>query len=190
MSRHFLNRLRDRLEPRQCKNQRLTLSLLELDNLRLWLQFLNQARAGISMNLLTHRSPTNIRISDSCPYGMGGFTWRGTAWRLRIPEGSAMYGNHTVNNALEFLAMAVTIWLMILEADGPLECFLGLGDSMSAIGWLFRSSSLRGNSIYTQAVALIARKLTTLLIEWHHALFAQHLQGALNVVADQLSFTH
>jgi hypothetical protein len=96
------------------------------------------------MNLLTHRSPTNIGISDSCPYGMEGFTWRGTAWRLRIPKGSAMYDNHTVNNVLEFLAMAVTIWLMILEADGPLECFLGLGDSTSDIGWLFHLSSLWG----------------------------------------------
>jgi hypothetical protein len=37
MSRHFLNRLRDRLKPRQRKNQRLTLSPLELDDLQLWL---------------------------------------------------------------------------------------------------------------------------------------------------------
>jgi hypothetical protein len=133
----------------------LTLSQVELDDLTTWLHFLDNARTGISMNPLTHRTPTNIGISDSCPYGLGGFTWHGRAWRLCIPPESLLYGLHTANNALEFLAMVVTVWLMVIESPEQFQCFLGLGDSTSVIGWLFHSVSLKGNSSYTVAVTII-----------------------------------
>ena len=85
--------------------------------------------------------------------------------------------------------MVVMIWLMIIESTEPYQCFLGLGDSTSAIGWLFHSSSLRGNSSYTVAVTIMARKLARILMDADHCLFGQHLPGSLNTVADQLSFT-
>ena len=78
---------------------------------------------------------------------------------------------------------------MVLEATEPFQCFLGLGDSTSAIGWLFHSSSLKGSSSYTAAVTIMARKMAGLMMEADHCLFGQHLPGSLNTVADQLSFT-
>jgi hypothetical protein len=186
LSRHFLGRLYERITPARPKQQQLTLTQVELDDLKTWLHFLDNARTGISMNLLTHRTPTNIGISDSCPYGLGAFTWQGTAWRLRIPPGSPLYGLHTANNALELLAMVVTVWLM---ATKLFQCFLGLGDSTSAIGWLFHSASLKGSSSYTMAVTIMARKMAVILMKADHCLFGQHLPGSINTVADQLSFT-
>jgi hypothetical protein len=159
LTHHFLGRLYARITPAKPKRQQLTLSQVELDDLGTWLHFLDSARTGISMNLLTHRTPMNIGILDSCPYGLGDFTWQGRAWRLRIPTESPLYGLHTANNALEFLAMVMTVWLMVIEVTEPFQCYLGLGDSTSAIGWLFHSSSLKGNSSYTVAVTIMARKM-------------------------------
>jgi hypothetical protein len=87
----------------------LTLSKAELAELELWLEFLKQAWSGISMNLLTIRRPSRIRVSDSCPYGLGGFSWTGRAWRLQILTTSPLYGDTAANNFLTFLATMVTI---------------------------------------------------------------------------------
>jgi hypothetical protein len=86
LSRHFLGRLRQRLHINQSARQHLSFSKDELADLQLWTKFLHSAREGISLNSLTLRQPSQIGLSDSCPFGMGGFTWTGRAWRLRIPK--------------------------------------------------------------------------------------------------------
>jgi hypothetical protein len=90
---------------------------------------------------------------------------------------------------LEFLATVVTVWLMVIEAPEPFQCFLGLGDSTSVIGWLFHSASIKGNSSYTVAFTIIAQKMAGILMKADHCLFCQHFPGSLNTVAAQLSFT-
>jgi hypothetical protein len=158
----------------------------------LWTHFLSKARAGISMNLLTLRRPSQVGISDSCPFGMGGFTWTGRAWRIRIPPSSAIYGVSEANNVLEFLAMAVTIWIVILDCTArglTDECILSLGDNTSAIGWIFRSTRLPPDSPYYAPVQLIARKVALLVTESRQGLCSQHLKGGNNFIADWLSFT-
>jgi hypothetical protein len=82
---HFLGHLCQRLHFIRNNGQQITLNAQEIADLVLWTHFLSQARAGISMNLLTLRQPSQVRISDSCPFGMGGFTWTGQAWRICIP---------------------------------------------------------------------------------------------------------
>jgi hypothetical protein len=86
LSRHFLRRLYRRITQAKPKRQRLTLTQVDMADLNTWLQFLGKARAGISMNLLTHRTPTNIGILDSCPYGLGGFMWHKHHGNYRSPE--------------------------------------------------------------------------------------------------------
>ncbi len=192
LSRHFLGRLRQRLHFVKNNRQQVTLSTQEIADLVLWTHFLSHARAGISMNLLTLRRPSQVGISDSCPFGMGGFTWTGRAWRIKIPPSSAIYGMSEANNVLEFLAMAVTIWLNILDcaAQGlTSECILGLGDNTSAIGWIFRSTRLPPDSAYYAPVQLIARKIARLTTESRQCLCSQHLKGGSNFIADWLSFT-
>ena len=86
---------------------------------------------------MTVWKPTRLGFSDSCPFGLGGFSHTGRAWRLLIPSDCAFYGESEINNFLEFLAMVVTIWLIILEcaAKGSSEdCILALGDNTSGIG--------------------------------------------------------
>jgi hypothetical protein len=192
LSRHFLGRLRQRLHFIQNNRQEVTLSKHELADLSLWAHFLLSAREGISMNLLTLRRPSQVGISDSCPFGMGGFTWSGRAWRLQIPPSSTIYNVSEANNVLEFLAMAVTIWLIILDCDaqGLLdECVLSLGDNTSAIGWIFRSTRLKPESPYYEPVQIIARKVALLVTTSKQCLCSQHLKGSSNFIADWLSFT-
>jgi hypothetical protein len=192
LSRHFLGRLRQRLHFIRNNRQQITLSTHELEDLLLWTHFLSKARAGISMNLLTLRRPSQVGISDSCPFGMGGFTWNGRAWRIRIPTSSTIYGVSEANNVLEFLAMAVTIWIILLDcARSGLndECILSLGDNTSAIGWIFRSTRLPPDSPYYAPVQIIARKVALLVTESRQGLCSQHLKGGNNFIADWLSFT-
>jgi hypothetical protein len=191
MARHFLNRLRLRTEVRLHKNQQLTLNYEEVEDLKLWLKFLAMAYHGISFNRMTIRRPSRLGFSDSCPFGLGGFSLSGRAWRLRIPPDCAFYGASEINNLLEFLAMMINIWLIILDcqAEGALEeCILALGDNTSGIGWLFRSGSIKPASVYYAPVQMVARKLAALLIDSTHCLASQHLRGKKNVVSDLLSY--
>jgi hypothetical protein len=86
---------------------------------------------------MTIRKPTRLGFSDSCPFSLGGFTHKGQVWRILIPPDCAFYGESEINNLLEFLAMVVTIWLIIIEcaAKGSSEdCILALGNNTSGIG--------------------------------------------------------
>ena len=119
LSHHFLNRLRSRLE-RMCPthpNQTFCLTMDEIKAAELQVTFLAQARTGTSLNCLTLRQPWRVGISDSCPFGLGGFTWSRRAWRLMVPKNSPLHGDCIANNFLEFLAMVITIWLVLLECE-------------------------------------------------------------------------
>jgi hypothetical protein len=75
LSRHYLNDLRSRVEGnRKSRRQTLRLTGAEMADVELWQKFPRRAHQGISMNLLTLRTPTGIAWSDSCPFGLGGFT--------------------------------------------------------------------------------------------------------------------
>jgi hypothetical protein len=136
------------------------------------------------------RQPSRLAISDSCPFGIGGFLLEGRAWRIRIPESSPIYGRSIFNNFLEFLGMIVNIWLMCLEFTSRSECLLAAGDNTSAIGWLFRSSQIPKESLYYDAVQLGARKVAELVTESEHCLASQHIKGEMNVVPDLLSWSN
>jgi hypothetical protein len=184
--------LRLRTKHRLHKCQQLTLNHKELEDLQLWLHFLSRAHTGISFNQITVPKPTHLGFSDSCPFGLGGFTNKGRAWQLLIPRDCAFYVESEINNLLEFLAMVVTIWLIILECatdESSQDCILAFGDNTSGIGWLFRSGWIKPSSVYYSAVQLIARKLAALMIHSTHCLASQHLKGTKNTVADCISYT-
>ena len=81
----------------------------------LWSFYLEKAYEGISINRLVLRHPTQYTMSDTCTYGLGGFTSFGMGWRLKIDNRSLVYGNDTTNNALEFLGLVMTLWLLLLD---------------------------------------------------------------------------
>jgi len=195
LGRHFLTRARDHLSrcAQNRKKQRVPLPRETLLDLELWMAFLHRSSRGISMNLLVHRYPTQLAVSDACPFGIGGFLLgSGFAWRIQIPESSPIYNLDPANNVLEFLGMAVNFWLLILQMKAQNkrhECLLVLGDNTSAIGWIFRCSQMPSGSWYHKPVNKIARKLALLLLDSQHLLFTQHLRGVYNTVADILSYS-
>jgi hypothetical protein len=151
LARHFLTRFRELIDRNKPQNQQITISRqLGLDT-ELWERFLRKASQGISMNRITIRQPTKLAVSDSCPFGIGGFLLDGRAWRVRIPKSSPIYGQSIVNNFLEFLGMIVNVWLMCRAFNGRSEALLAVGDNTSAIGWMFRSSRIARDSLYYDA---------------------------------------
>jgi hypothetical protein len=189
-ARHFLSRLRSRIEPKYRKAKRvLKLSEDELSDLSLWIDILSTARSGISLNLLVTRQPDRICWSDACPFGIGGYGLDGHAWRIVVPEGSILRGHRSVNNLLEFLGMAVNIWLECTrQGKQQHACILAVGDNTSALGWLHRTSQLDPNGPAHRAHLLVARHIATLLMKYECCLGSQHVKGELNVIADLLSF--
>ena len=190
LSRHFINPLREKIDRRPfAKKRKVRLNQEEILDLELWKHFLGAAREGISMNLLTIRTPTAIAWSDSCPFGLGGYTLSGRAWRVRVGSEWSFRGEDAANNVLEFLGMAVSILLMIDEKEQhEFPCLLALGDNTSAIGWIFRSSRIGRESKYFKAVRFISRTIAKKSIEAKVLIHSQHIQGKLNDVADILSY--
>jgi hypothetical protein len=187
-SRHFLGRIRASLTPRRGKSTMIQLSEAAVDDLALWQQILTSANQGVSMNLLVTREPNRICWSDACPFGLGGYSLSGQAWRLQIPVGHPLRGHPGINNLLEFTAMVVNVWLECLASGNNQDCILAVGDSTSAIGWLFKSSGFDPSGTEYDAHLMVARHLASILIEHNCCLASQHIRGELNVVADLLSF--
>lgn len=94
------------------------------------------------------------------------------------------------NNLLEFLIMAISIWLSLIkskEMNVTNEMILILGNNTYAISWIFMSG-LNTKSICWNVVLFIARKIAELAIESKHFIDSQHLPGVLNFMSDWLSF--
>ena len=89
----------------------------ELYDVKLWQHLLKQAHQGISLNGIVLRHPTRMTFSDSCPLGLGGFTSKGRAWRLKVHPSSWTAFSCQASNVLEFLAMVITVWLFLLERE-------------------------------------------------------------------------
>ena len=95
----------------------LRLSKEEIEDVMLWDTLLEQAHKGISMNGLVLRNPTRMGFSDSCPLGLEGFTHGGRGWRLKLNPALSAHRNDVMNNVLEFLGMAITLWLSLIECE-------------------------------------------------------------------------
>jgi hypothetical protein len=188
LARHFLSRIRAARNARSNKKSRIKMDDLMLADLKLWTELLAKANRGISMNLIVTRRPNRLCWSDACPFGIGGFLLRtGQAWRIRIPVTSILYGSPLINNLLEFIGMAVNIWLECLVAQEH-DCILSIGDNTSAVGWLHNSSRLNVKWVAHAAHLLVARHVALLVLEANCCLASQHIQGDLNTIADLLSF--
>jgi hypothetical protein len=167
MSRHFLNELRKKCEAMpssRAARQTVRLNEHEMADLKLWIEFLDLAREGISINILTVRTLTRMAWSDSCPFGLGGYSLQGRAWRIRVPNDCPFYGDDAANNVLEFLGITISIMLLLKEAADDHEahpCILVLGDNTSAVSWIFCSGRVSRNSRYYPVVKFMARTIAS-----------------------------
>ena len=131
--RHFLNRLRHKVDTLNRRWGKAELGASDIHDLEQFTVFLDKAAKGVSLNLLVHRKPTRLGASDSCPVGLGGYSFSGRAWRVRIPKDSKLRQGSKANNVLEFLAMVVTVWIMCEESPrGEHDCLLQLGDGTTS----------------------------------------------------------
>ena len=188
ITRHFLGRLRALLTTKSEGYHWINIRRSVLDDLELWITLLTKANQGLSLNSLVTRRPNRIVISDSCPYGVGGFNLKGRGWRICIPRFSPLFGNKTINNLLEFIGMAIGVCLEILDDDDNHPCILAIGDSTSAIGWLHNTSRLLPSEPCHAAHLFVARLLATSIVNSGACLASQHIKGTENVVADLLSY--
>jgi hypothetical protein len=79
MAQHFFGRLQQRIDYYKPQTATLLLAKDEVKDLKLWRKILLKAATGISMNLITVRSPSPVCWSDACPFGLGGYSVSGRA---------------------------------------------------------------------------------------------------------------
>ncbi len=108
------------------------------DNLELMVLFLKKAFLGIDMKLISFWHPTHIYRSNSCPFGLGGYSHKGFAWRLELQE---QYCFRASNNLLKFIASIITPWIDMTSKHLQLgDCVLSMMDSTMSAGWLKQTS--------------------------------------------------
>ena len=184
---HFLNNIRTTEIHATASSRPQWINERTRKDLTLAQKFLNTAKYGVNLNLMTFRTPTHIYICDASEHGIGGFATHGRAWSWSIPR--ELRGRAHIN-LLEFLAQVVSIWLDILEDRvQPLDCLLGMGDNTASMGWLRRTNFRAKNESDLDWIAkqTTARKLANLVLDSETVLYRQWFRGADNTVADSLS---
>ena len=186
-SKHFMSRIRQ--EKKRAKNRKkIKLKSAPLEDLILHLDFLRLAREGISMNLLTYRKPSHVYRGDACPFGLGGYSEKGRAWRWYIP--TELRFRATIN-MLEHLAAVIGPWIDLLEGNLPkFSCILSMTDSTTTAGWLRKSNfqySDNESKEMTEAKLTIARSHASRLLHNKCIDYSQWFPGEENDVADALS---
>jgi hypothetical protein len=184
---HFLNNIRQLEIKASLTKKNQIINKRAHEDFKLAQKFLEKARKGINMNLMTFREPNKIYINDASEHGLGGFATHGRAWAYIIPE--KLRGRAHIN-LLEFLAQLVSIWIDVIEKKiEPLDCLLGMGDNTASMGWLRRSNFRENDEHDTEWIAKqkVARKLGELVLESDTTVYRQWFRGADNDVADSLS---
>jgi hypothetical protein len=184
---HFLSRLREWHHKSKNKRYPTTMPTECRLDLGLMMTFLNKAHAGIDMNLLSFRRPTRVYRSDSCPFGLGGYSDEGFAWRFELPPGLRFRAS---NNLLEFMASIISPWIDILAKRlSKGDCALSMTDSTTSAGWL-RKTNFKEDTvdpIEASTRIMIARHHAALFIESDIKEYSQWFEGKMNQVADALS---
>ena len=80
-------------------------------------------------------------MSDTFQYRLGGITSFETTWRLKIDSCCyPIYRNNIANNALKFLVLEITLWLLLIDyktRNLKNELILSLEDNTSVTSLIF-----------------------------------------------------
>ena len=180
IARYFLNRLRFKLELIKKKGP-MKLVESEIEDLNFFKDSLaNMSTEGASIMNITYSEPDIICWSDASEFGIGGFDHTGLAWRWNIPS---QFQKLVSINVLEFIAAVSTIMLSSWnESKG--KKFLAFTDNSSALGWLYKASFHPATKNHHDK---IARYFARFMMKNEHSLYASHIPGVCNEVADALS---
>ena len=107
---NFLSCLRD-LQQMATHRRSVKISETCRNNLILMICFLKIAKQGIDMNLIAFRRPTHVYRSDSCPFGLRGYSDKGFVWGFELPEELRFRAS---NNLLEYIASIISPWINML----------------------------------------------------------------------------
>ena len=182
-ARHFMSNLR-RMEKIAKYNLKVHLTSTCLDDLDLWLEFLNSAKDGISINRIVFRSPTLISLSDASEQGIGGYSpSTGIGWRYEFSKDEQ---RAFTLNLKEFIASTIDAAVQAKHdpSNSPFPCHLGVSDSTTTVGWLRKSNFDEDERPIHNEVARWQARNT---MERDGCNYSQHLPGVMNVVADSLS---
>lgn len=185
--KHFMSRIRAKMK--QAQNRRhIKLNSEVVEDLKLHLQFLKFAHEGINMNLITFRKVTHVYRTDACPFGIGGYSHKGRAWRFYIPKNLQF---RMTLNMLEFVASIISPWVDILEGNlPPFSCILSLTDSSTTAGWLHKSNFQESETEHpslSQAKLKLARDHALRIFTQQCKDYSQWFPGDENDLADSLS---
>ena len=178
---HFLGWLRMAMFAAQ-KWRSVKLKDVQCQDLALWLQFLDKACTGLSLNLMTFCLPSRILWSDASLHGIGGLSvTSGIAWQWEIPWDLHLC---TSLNALEFLASYITIYMDIHVGAAPADsCFLSQGDSTSTMGWLRKSNFDDAEPLHLS----LTRATADLIMDHNSCLYSQWFPGNENNLTNAVS---
>ena len=184
---HFLSNIRQMQLVAAHKGHNIRLNKRAKEDLILAKTFIDKVQQGVSMNLLTFRTPDVVYICDAAEYGLGGFASHGRAWTYVIPQNLR---NRAHINVLEYLAQIIALWIDIIEKRiKKQDCVLAIGDNTSAMGWLRRSNfrQKEDTDVTWDVKQQLGRHLANLTLHADITLYKQWLKGAHNQVADSLS---
>eukprot|EP00957_Ditylum_brightwellii_P088696 6754654-Ditylum_brightwellii.AAC.1 len=137
-ARHFLSWICNVL-PLLCKyNQPFSLQVIV--DLQLWKGFICYAAEGISINNVVYQATDIVVWSDASLHGIGGYSSNWDVWCWKLP--AKLIGLFTFN-ALEFLAAAIPLD-RALSCSPKNSCYVGITNSSSIAGWLYKSSFGKG----------------------------------------------
>ena len=142
------------------------------------------------MNLIAFRKPTHVHRLDSCPFGLGGYSDKGFAWRFEVPE---VLWFRASNNLLEYIASIITPWVdMLAERLTRGDCALSMTDSSTSAGWLCKtnfseSTDVDADPVQSSVRIETARLHTTLFLDTGIKEYSPWFPGRENNVADALS---
>ena len=189
MGAHFLNNIRALEIRASASKHTVKINGSARADFVLWKKIIQIASEGISMNLLTFRSPHHVIIGDACcEHGLGAFNTTGSGWRWIIPPDLRCRAHI---NLLEFLMQVLQVWVDILEGrTRPGDCIiLAMGDNMSAMGWMKRSNFREHDESSCDwfLKQQVARKLADLILTSKTVLYTQWFKGESNIGTDSLS---
>ncbi len=139
------------------------------------------------MNLIAFRQPTHIYQSNSCPYGLGGYSHKGFAWRYELQEEHRF---RALNNLLKFFISIITPWIdLINKRLRPGDCAHSMTDSTTSAGWMKKTNfSVKKMDTSEATVRLeIARQHASHFTNYDIKEYSQWFPGRKNNAADSLS---
>ena len=182
-ARHFMGNLR-RMETIASRTKFVKLSSTTLADLELWLEFLDSAKKGISINRIIFRKATLVSFSDASETGIGGFSpHTGIAWRCKFSKDEqqafALNLKEHIASAVDSAAQAAND-----TSECPHPCHLNVTDSTTTMGWLRKSNFEEEERPIHQEISRWHARNT---MSRDACNYSQHFPGKMNVVADSLS---